>query len=91
MVFIVIGTLEYARVLYRLQTSKNNAVEQVVKHHKKLQEYMDAQERLNESRRRNGQALNEKIDFHFSQKLHYEQFCTSPLDYTFTKVSYKLR
>ena len=73
MVFIIIGTVEYVRVLYRLQTSKNNAVEQVVKHHKKLQEYMDAQERHNESRRRNGQALNEKIDFHFAQKVHYEQ------------------
>lgn len=73
MVFIIIGTVEYVRVLYRLQTSKNNAVEQVIKHNKKLQEYMDAQERHNESRRRNGQALNEKIDFHFAQKVHYEQ------------------
>ena len=73
MVFIVIGTLEYARILHRLQNNKNNAVDQVIKHHAKLQKYMDAQERLNGSRRRNGHALNEKIDFHFAQKVHYEQ------------------
>ena len=73
MVFIVIGTVEYARILYRLQNNKNNAVEQVIKHHSKLQKYMDAQERLNGSRRRNGHALDEKIDFHFAQKVHYEQ------------------
>ena len=73
MVFIVIGTVEYARILLRLQNNKVNAVEQITKHQTKLQEYMDAQERLNESRRRNGHTLNEKIDFHFAQKVHYEQ------------------
>ena len=73
MVFIIIGTVEYARILHRLQSNKNNAVDQVIKHHAKLQKYMDAQERLNGSRRRNGHALNEKIDFHFAQKVHYEQ------------------
>ena len=62
MVYIVIGTVEYARRLFRLQNRKNHAFEDVVKHKQKLQKYMDARERLNGSKRRNGHALNEKID-----------------------------
>ena len=73
MVFIIIGTVEYARTLWRLQNNKSNAVDQVIKHNKKLQKYMDAQERLNGSRRKNGHALSEKIDFHYARMIHYQE------------------
>ena len=73
MVYIVIGTVEYARILYRLQNNKNNAVEQVIKHKEKYGKYLDAKERVNGSRRRNGQVLDEKIDFHYSQMIHYQE------------------
>ena len=73
MVFIVIGTVEYARIITRICNNKNNATEQVNKHNVKLQQYMDAQERLNNSRRRNGNILNDKIDYHMAQKIQYEQ------------------
>ena len=73
MVYIVIGTVEYARILYRLQNNKNNAVEQVINHKEKYGKYLDAKERVNGSRRRNGQVLDEKIDFHYSQMIHYQE------------------
>ena len=73
MVYIVIGTVEYARILYRLQNNKNNAIEQVIKHKEKYGKYLDAKERVNGSRRRNGQVLDEKIDFHYSQMIHYQE------------------
>ena len=73
MVYIVIGTVEYARRLFRLQNRKNHAFEDVVKHKQKLQKYMDARERLNGSKRRNGHALNEKIDFHCGQMIYYQE------------------
>ena len=73
MVFIVIGTVEYARRLFRLQNRKNHALEDVTKHKEKYGKYLDAKERVNGSRRRNGQALDEKIEFHYSKMIHYQE------------------
>ena len=73
MVFIVIGTVEYARRLYRLQNRHKYAIDDVIKHKEQYGKYLDAKERVNGSRRRNGQALDEKIDFHYSQMIHCQE------------------
>ena len=73
MVFIVIGTVEYARRLFRLQNRHKYAIDDAIKHKEKYGKYLDAKERVNGSRRRNGQALDEKIDFHYGQMIHYQE------------------
>ena len=62
MVYIVIGTVEYARRLFRLQQRHKYAIDDVIKHKEQYGKYLDAKERVNGSRRRNGQALDEKIE-----------------------------
>ena len=52
---------------------KNHALEDVTKHKEKYGKYLDAKERVNGSRRRNGQALDEKIDFHYGQMIQYQE------------------
>ena len=73
MVFIIIGTVEYARIITRLCNNRSFAEEKVTYHKNQLQKYMDAKERLNDSRKRNGQAHNDKIDFHLSKMMFYQE------------------
>ena len=73
MVQIIIGTVEYVRVIHRYCQWLQNAEDQVAKHNAQLQKYMDARERLNNSRRRNGNSLNEKIDYHMAQMTFYQE------------------
>ena len=69
---MTIRTVEYLRTLNRLQLQKNHHNEKVAEHNCQLQKYMDARERLNNSRRRNGHSLNDKIDFHMAQMMHHQ-------------------
>ena len=73
MVYIVIGTVEYARVITRLCMNKTHSNEQAQKHDEKLQKYKVAQNRLNELRGKNGHTYDEKIDFHSVRKTYYQQ------------------
>ena len=73
MVQIIIGTVEYVRATHRFCQLRQNAEDQVAKHNAQLQKYMDARERLNRSRRRNGHSLNDKIDYHMAQITFHQE------------------
>ena len=73
MVSIIIGTVEYVRILNRLILKNDHQNDKVAEHNVQLQKYMDARERLNNSRRRNGHTLNEKIDFHMAKMMHHQE------------------
>ena len=66
-------TVEHLRILNRLQLKKNHHNDKVADHNLQLQKYMDARERLNNSRRRNRQKLNETIDYHMAQMMHHQE------------------
>ena len=75
---IIISTCEYIRRLNRVQYDGDNKCrdtyqKEISKHQKKLGKYMDARERRNSTRNRNGSSLDEQIESTMNQIAYIQQ------------------